>query len=65
MCYISHITTSHPIALFHYSQSYPTGMIADPHGLCNPGATMVVLHKRLINILTSMVRKLKLATTHV
>ena len=59
--YISHIILSHPIALFHHSH---LAFTADPHGSCEPGATMVVLCKGLISILASVVRKPRLATTH-
>ena len=44
--HLSHITTLYLIVLFHYSHSHSPSLAADPHGPCNPGATMVVLCKR-------------------
>ena len=63
MHYLSHITTLYLIALLHYSHSHPASLTADPHDPSDPGATMVVLCKRLYNILTSLVRKPKLAAS--
>ena len=59
--YIIYHILSHLIAFFHHSQLTCT---ADPHGSCEPGATMVVLCKGLISILASVARKPRLATTH-